>query len=107
MNKLSDDTQSVELLKKDVSKSDLLTAVIKKCYDCCGYCPEVCSTLTNVDLKEAKEGVENCEITTCPLWKFRLLDTYKKKRILSDEEKEKRRVRLANLRDSKLNKQNS
>lgn len=75
------------------TKTSLREAIIKKCLDCNGYCPECDSKLTHKDLVEADRERKNCTITTCPLNPYRLgKNPYKKTTYnLSDEERERRR----------------
>lgn len=68
-------------------KKDIMNAIKNKCMDCC------CDQRTEV---------KECGAVKCPLHPFRLgKDPYKKKRELTEEQKEILRERMKNARKNK------
>ena len=65
-----------------------LKAIRKKCIECCGFSPD-----------EAAK----CTCYTCALWDFRFgSNPYKQGRVLTEEEKEAVRERLAKAREARI-----
>ena len=94
----------------DKENKDAYELILCKCFDCCAYNPKEWSKLTNDDFKEAVDNIKNCTSTGCVLRGVATGETeiYTKKRTinLSEEEREKRRQRMLNLKSSK-NESNS
>jgi hypothetical protein len=79
--------------------NELQEAIIKKCLDCCGYCPEADNNLTKEDFREADHERKNCIVTTCALYNYRLNKPKVKRQMnLSDEERERRRERMRQIK---------
>lgn len=73
-------------VKNEVVSLTPIKAIKEKCLDCC--CGQ-------------REEVKMCPVKTCPLYDFRLGKNPKRKRNLTDEQREAAKVRLAKARAAK------
>lgn len=75
------------IIPDNTKLTNLLKALRAKCIDCC------CGSSNEVQL---------CPANTCPIWYFRLgKNPYREKRVMSEEQKEAARIRLAKGRKVK------
>lgn len=79
--------------------------IICKCFDCCGYNPNLCHSLTNDDYRESSQYVRECDIDTCTLHKIitgnLVNEMTKRRRNVSEEERNARRERMKQLNEER------